>query len=84
MLASITVATGLFGFAGMLLGVPVFAIIYMIISNAINAALRKKGRPTITSDYYGIIRLSDLARAQRGDAAQPETTEQTEEPAETE
>ena len=83
-LASITVATGLFGFAGMLLGVPVFAIIYMIISNAINAALRKKGRPTITSDYYGIIRLSDLARAQRGDAAQPETTEQTEEPAETE
>ena len=83
-LASITVATGLFGFAGMLLGVPVFAIIYMIISNAINAALRKKGRPTITSDYYGIIRLNDLARAQRGDAAQPETTEQTEEPAETE
>ena len=83
-LASITVATGLFGFAGMLLGVPVFAIIYMIISNAINAALRKKGRPTITSDYYGIIHLNDLARAQRGDAAQPETTEQTEEPAETE
>ena len=83
-LASITVATGLFGFAGMLLGVPVFAIIYMIISNAINAALRKKGRPTITSDYYGIIHLNDLARAQRGDAAQPKTTEQTEEPAETE
>lgn len=70
-LASITVATGLFGFAGMILGVPVFAIIYMIISDAINAALRKKGRPTLTTDYYGIIRVSDLPRVRRKDAPQP-------------
>lgn len=64
-LASITVATGLFGFAGMLLGVPVFAIIYMVISDAVNAALRKKGRPTLTTDYYGLIRVSDLPRVRR-------------------
>ncbi len=64
-LASITVATGLFGFGGMILGVPVFAIIYMIISDAVNAALRRKGRPTLTTDYYGIIRVSDLARVRR-------------------
>ena len=74
-LASITVATGLFGFAGMILGVPVFAIIYMIISDAINAALRKKGRPTITTDYYGIIRVSELTRPRRKDTVQPETVE---------
>lgn len=64
-LASITVATGLFGFAGMVLGVPVFAIIYMIISDAVNASLRKKGRPTITTDYYGLIRVSDLPHVRR-------------------
>ena len=74
-LASITVATGLFGFAGMILGVPVFAIIYMIISDAINAALRKKGRPTITTDYYGIIRVSELTKPRRKDTVQPETVE---------
>lgn len=74
-LASITVATGLFGFAGMILGVPVFAIIYMIISDAINAALRKKGRPTITTDYYGIIRVSELTKPRRKDTVQLETVE---------
>lgn len=75
-LASITVATGLFGFAGMILGVPVFAIIYMIISDAVNAALRKKGRPTLTTDYYGIICVSDLPRIRRKDAPQAQQSAQ--------
>ena len=48
-LVSITVAAGLFGFAGMLLGVPVFAIIYMLISDAVNLALKKKGMKIPTS-----------------------------------
>ena len=43
-LVSITVAAGLFGFAGMLLGVPVFAIIYMLISDSVNLLLKREGR----------------------------------------
>lgn len=82
-LASITVATGLFGFAGMILGVPVFAIIYMILSDAVNSALRKKGRPTLTTDYYGIIRVGELAGAARADKTH-EPAEPAEEPEQTE
>ena len=59
-LVSITVAAGLFGFAGMLLGVPVFAIIYMLISDSVNLALRKKGDTTVTDAYYSIDKVSDL------------------------
>jgi len=59
-LTSITLATSLFGFAGMILGVPVFAIIYMLVSDAISAALRRKNRPTATSEYYSIKQVSDL------------------------
>lgn len=36
---------GLFGFWGMLLGVPVFTIIYSLITAAINNSLEKKGIP---------------------------------------
>ena len=60
MLVSITVAAGLFGFAGMLLGVPVFAIIYMLISDSVNLLLKKKGDTTATDAYYAIERVSDL------------------------
>ena len=59
-LVSITVAAGLFGFAGVLLGVPVFAIIYMLISDSVNLLLKKKGDTTATDAYYAIERVSDL------------------------
>jgi predicted PurR-regulated permease PerM len=41
-LFSILVFGGLFGFAGMIFGVPVFAVIYSVISDAINKKLDKK------------------------------------------
>jgi len=44
---SIIVGAGLFGFAGMLLGVPVFVVLYTFIKNLIN---RKLQRSDITSD----------------------------------
>lgn len=61
-LISITVAASIFGFAGMLLGVPVFAVIYLIISDIVNSALRRKNRTTVTDDYYGIREVADLDR----------------------
>ena len=50
-LFSILVGGGLFGFAGMLLGVPVFATICMFISKGVERALRKRGLPEDTEKY---------------------------------
>ena len=42
---SIMVGGGLFGFAGMLLGVPVFALVYAIVRTVIETRLRKRNLP---------------------------------------
>ncbi len=59
-LVSITVAGGLFGFGGMILGVPVFAVLYMLISDGISALLRRKRHTTQTDAYYAIEHVEDL------------------------
>ena len=61
-LASITIAASLFGFAGMILGVPVFAIIYLLISDSVNNKLRKKQLTTDTNAYCGIDTVADLPK----------------------
>lgn len=50
-LFAILVGGGLFGFLGMVLGVPVFAVIYTYVSRTINKRLDKKGFSTDVSDY---------------------------------
>ena len=76
-LISITVAASIFGFAGMLLGVPVFAVIYLIISDIVNSALRRKEKTTVTDEYYGIREVADLDRAAEAGSAEAEKTEET-------
>ena len=76
-LISITVAASIFGFAGMLLGVPVFAVIYLIISDIVNSALRRKDKTTVTDEYYGIREVADLDRAAEAGSAEAEKTEET-------
>ena len=49
---AIIVGGGLFGFAGMLFGVPVFVVIYSGLKALVNNALRKRGLPTGTAEYY--------------------------------
>ena len=73
-LISITVAAGIFGFAGMLLGVPVFAVIYLIISDVVNSSLRKKQKTTITDNYYDIHEVADLDRKAQAEEAPEETS----------
>lgn len=48
---AILVGGGLFGFAGMLLGVPTFAVIYYIISKVIGYILRRRKLPEDTRSY---------------------------------
>lgn len=63
-LVAILLFGGIFGFAGMLLGVPVFALIYMLISDAVNRRLEKRHYPTLTEEYEKIKRVSDLPPVQ--------------------
>lgn len=48
---AIIVGGGLFGFPGMILGVPVFAIIYTYVGRAVNGKLREKQLATDTGTY---------------------------------
>lgn len=54
---AILVGGGLFGFMGMLLGVPTFAVIYYLIREAVAYLLRRRGLPEGTRDY---IRMQDV------------------------
>jgi predicted PurR-regulated permease PerM len=51
-LISITVMGGLFGMVGMIIGVPVFAVIIELCKRAIEDKLRKQNKDTDTTHYY--------------------------------
>lgn len=53
-LFAITVFGGLFGFVGMIFGVPIFAIIYKFISHNVNKYLYKKKLPIDEDDYIDL------------------------------
>ena len=55
---SILIGGGLFGFAGMLMGVPTFAVIYYVVGLIINHLLKKKGLDTQTSNYVNVKSIS--------------------------
>lgn len=48
---SIMIFGGLFGFIGMVIGVPTFSVIYSLFGTFINYRLRKKALSTSTADY---------------------------------
>ena len=56
-LFSILLFGGLFGFVGMLIGVPLFAVIYNLISSAVNYLLSKRGLSQTTDDYAKVERI---------------------------
>lgn len=51
---AIVVGGGLFGFAGMLIGVPTMALIYYLMGCLFKFLLRKKGLPEDTAEYYDL------------------------------
>lgn len=50
-LFAVLVGGGLFGFPGMVLGIPIFAVIYAYCARALNRRLAKRGFSTNTLDY---------------------------------
>ena len=54
---AILVFGGLWGFPGMLLGVPIMAVIYYIVSNVVTYSLKKRGIPETEIDYVNLARI---------------------------
>lgn len=54
---AILVGGGLFGFVGMVLGVPVFATFYYLVQKLTAYILKKKGMPQDTAAYIELIRV---------------------------
>ena len=59
-LFSILLFGGLFGFAGMVLGVPVFAMFYSVVNRLVRYGLGKRKLPAETQEYLG--RTGPLSR----------------------
>lgn len=56
---AILLGGGLFGVAGMLLGVPTFSVFYSIMTSFFENILERKGLSKQTSDYYDVSELDE-------------------------
>lgn len=72
---AILVFGGIWGFFGMLLGVPTFAVIYYIVGKLVRFGLRKRNLPEATKDYYGArgvyVETNTLRYAPPEEASEP-------------
>jgi predicted PurR-regulated permease PerM len=50
---AILIGGGLFGFTGMLLSVPLFALIYAIVRTVMESRLQRRNLPTDSAAYVG-------------------------------
>lgn len=67
---AILVGGGLFGFVGMVVGIPIFAVFYAYFSSAVNRRLDKRGFSTNIKDYtidkYRVNQMSTRKREGKG------------------
>lgn len=56
---AILIGGGMFGFLGMLLGVPVFALIYYIIRKLVNNSIQKRRLPMNTDAYVHMAKVDE-------------------------
>ena len=61
-LFAIVVGAGLFGFAGMLLGVPFFVVIYTFVNSRVEARLKKSDLPEETAAYQDLDHIDPVTR----------------------
>ena len=59
---AIILGAGLFGFWGMLLGVPVFVVIYTLINGAIEKKLRRSDLPVEMEEYRDLDHIDAVTR----------------------
>jgi predicted PurR-regulated permease PerM len=59
---SIILGAGLFKFWGMLLGVPVFVVIYTLLNRVVKRKLERSDLPLETEDYLNVERIDPITR----------------------
>ena len=59
---AILVGGGLFGFLGMVMGVPVFATIYYVVQKLVSYILKKKGLPQETASYTDVSKVDPTTK----------------------
>ena len=59
---SIILGAGLFKFWGMLLGVPVFVVIYTLLNRIVKRKLERSDLPLETDDYLNVERIDPITR----------------------
>ena len=62
MFASIVIMTGLIGFWGLVIGVPIFVILYTVLHSEVDKRLQMKGLPVDQVDYYATEAGKELYR----------------------
>ena len=58
---------GLFGFPGMVLGVPIFAVIYALAEEIAEILLKRKGLPHETEAYYDKVTPEQKDKPKKAD-----------------
>lgn len=58
---SILLGGGLFGFIGMLIGVPTFAVIYYIVGQIVSHRLKRKQLPTVSDSYVDVRSVDSVS-----------------------
>ena len=83
---SIMIFGGLFGFTGMIIGVPTFALIYSLVAEMVSERLKRNDMPSDTADYEKIdhITLQDEIIYRKPDGEEPKEPPKEEPPAEQE
>ncbi len=56
---AISICSALWGVVGMIIGVPIFAVVIELIKRMLESRLTAKGEPTDTTDYYDINAVAD-------------------------
>ena len=74
-LFSILLFGGLFGFVGMIVGVPLFAVFYSLVKDFIGWRLGRKDLSQDTDDYRGLYAITDQGYEYRAQKGSPEPQE---------
>ena len=74
-LFSILLFGGLFGFVGMIVGVPLFAVFYSLVKDFIGWRLGRKDLSQDTDDYRGLYAITDRGYEYRAQEGSPEPQE---------
>ena len=75
---AITVIGGWLGILGMVIAIPLFSVIYMLVSRFVHNRLRKRGLSTRSEDYDGLFSVSQYRKREKTkqEAHEKETREE--------